>query len=252
MDPETTARKTVAFLNDPHAEPDLREAAMKRYLRDYLETWIEAEFSLTDWVRRERMEREIRKVTHLFSQLKGKQPTVYRIYGQLQDPILPPEGDYIPPDPEEEQPEQPTLTTDDEFDPAAEDDHAGLVAASAQMATLITSPFYKRICRCVRCGQFYLAKSDRTGRKYCSQRCSSFDTAVKSTKKRRKQDHEAKLRRVQQRIHRFEGLRAQAREQIADTKGGWQLWVAEQTGPDVTQRFVTRALNKGELTPPNI
>lgn len=244
MDPETTARKTVAFLNDPHAEPDLREAAMKRYLRDYLETWIEAEFSLTDWVRRERMEREIRKVTHLFSQIKGKQPTVYRIYGQLRDPIPSPGGDYIPPDPEEEPPE--------EFDPAAEDDYAGLVAASARIATLITSPFYNRIGRCARCGKFYLAESDRADRKYCSQRCASFDTAVKATKERRKQNREAKLRRVQQQIRRFEELTAQVRKQIADTKGGWQLWVAEQTGPDVTQRFVTRALNKGELTPPNI
>ena len=252
MDPETTARKSVAFLNDARAEPDLRDAAMKRYLRDYLETWIEAEFCLTDWVRREQMEEEVRKVTHLFSQIKGKQPTVYRIYGRLQDPITSPGGDYIPPDPEEEPPEQPTLATDDEFDPAAEDDYAGLVAASARMATLITSPFYNRIRRCVRCGQFYLAKSDRTARKYCSQRCSSFDTAVKSTRERRKRDHEAKLERVRRQIRRFEDLADRTKKRVGKAKGGWQRWVAERSGPDVTQRFVTRAVNKDELTPPNI
>lgn len=91
---------------------------------------------------------------------------------------------------------------------------------------------------CDRCDKYYIRKSARNKR-YCSRSCGSKTTAAAATKRARQQEHEQKLARARERIQDYAKSR---------TKLSWKQWVALKG--DITPKFLTRAVNKGELQEP--
>ena len=105
---------------------------------------------------------------------------------------------------------------------------------------LVQHPDCARMGKCVRCGRYFFG---RPGQKCCPRprRCGSSLAAIRLTKEKW---HE-----------RRKGLIAQAQEAIQrwEVHGGrtpWKLWVARRVKK--TEKWVTRAINRGELKPPQI
>jgi len=93
------------------------------------------------------------------------------------------------------------------------------------------------VAACDRCGKWYLNRSGHRNKRFCQRRCAVLDSVTRSVRKRRKQNREEKLRR--------------ARAAIRDCRpgrGDWRLGISKQTGLNV--KFLTRALNRGDLKPP--
>lgn len=92
---------------------------------------------------------------------------------------------------------------------------------------------------CARCGQYYLKK--RASQKvYCSRGCGNAATAVARTRARLDQEHADKLRRAQAAMQKWASTR---------TKDDWKVFVSKRE-PDITPKFLTRAVTKGELKAP--
>ena len=96
---------------------------------------------------------------------------------------------------------------------------------------------------CARCGRYYVKKTARQ-KVYCSRKCGKDGTAAFATKQRLKAEHQRKLH-----------VAAEAAKEwtSAHTKEDWRHWVsrrAEGRLAGLTPRFLTRAVNKGELTKP--
>jgi hypothetical protein len=105
---------------------------------------------------------------------------------------------------------------------------------------LITNPYANKLAGpCARCGNYYLKK--RASQKvYCSRRCGNLTTATIRTREQRIQNHADKLRRSRSAIQKWTRTR---------TKLDWKQWVSRRE-PDITRKFLTRAVNKDELRAP--
>ena len=91
---------------------------------------------------------------------------------------------------------------------------------------------------CPRCGRFFL-KTRRT-RLYCSHNCASVHTAGLATKRNREAEHQRKLQLAVQETEEWEK---------SGRRRPWQAFVIAKA-PELSIRWLTRAVNKGELTPP--
>jgi endogenous inhibitor of DNA gyrase (YacG/DUF329 family) len=110
--------------------------------------------------------------------------------------------------------------------------------------SLITNPERDRLGGpCPRCGKYFIRKTAKLS-VYCSHRCASQDTAVKTTIKRRQEQHADKLALAEKARDRWKELLRKGR-----TKKDWKEWIAA-SNPEITVRFLTRAVNKGELVAP--
>jgi hypothetical protein len=98
---------------------------------------------------------------------------------------------------------------------------------------------------CPRCKRYFVRKTAKQSI-YCSRRCASQETAIKATIRFRKEKHEDKLARAERAKLEWEKLSKKGR-----TKKGWKEWVAT-SDPEITKRFLTRAVNKSELRSPAI
>lgn len=106
--------------------------------------------------------------------------------------------------------------------------------------TLITNPQWELLGGpCRRCGDYYLKKTRRQ-KAYCSRTCSSTATAVSIMRQRRQQERAKKIRNAQSDI----GEWSKNKRRLA-----WKDWVSNRTG--YTVRWITRAVNNGELQPPD-
>jgi hypothetical protein len=105
---------------------------------------------------------------------------------------------------------------------------------------LITNPYANRLAGpCARCGNYYLKK--RASQKvYCSRRCGNATTATVRTREQRIQNHADKLRRSTAAIQKYMRTR---------TNLDWKQWIARKE-PDITPKFLTRAVKRGDLKPP--
>jgi len=110
--------------------------------------------------------------------------------------------------------------------------------AIALFADLLRTRAVNRLGKCLRCGRYFFG---RPGQKCCPRpsRCGSSLAAMEATKSRWKNERQDKLARAQAACGEW------ARRK---SKGEWKLWVARRV--DVTSNFLTRAVNKKELTPP--
>lgn len=96
---------------------------------------------------------------------------------------------------------------------------------------------------CARCKRYYLKK--RASQKvYCSRRCGNAATAVVRTRERLAREHADKLRRAGDAAQKWAKEWRQSR-----TRKDWKQRVSE-IEPDITTKFLTRAVNKGELKTP--
>ena len=111
----------------------------------------------------------------------------------------------------------------------------------------ITGPFHRNVGRCKRCGKFWWNRWGHSNKTYCSSKCASADTATRATRERRDTEHQQKLRLVEAAIRRFERLPAERR-----SKSNWKTWVQKEAGPHVSANFITRAINRGDLQPPDL
>lgn len=103
---------------------------------------------------------------------------------------------------------------------------------------LLVNPECDRLAGpCSRCGNYYIRRLVRN-KVYCSRSCGTRATALAATKKRRDEEHADKLKRADESIRKWEKC----------PKGDWKAFVTERG--DISVKFLTRAVNNGELTPP--
>lgn len=122
---------------------------------------------------------------------------------------------------------------------------AGKYCARMFFIELLLNPERDRLSEhpCPRCNCYFIKKTLRQ-KVYCSRKCGLRHTAALSTMKRLKAEHEGKLRIARQLARGWASSR---------TKEGWKSWIcktADGRSHDLTPRFLTRAVNKGELTEP--
>lgn len=105
---------------------------------------------------------------------------------------------------------------------------------------LIINPMCDKLAGpCARCSNYYIRRSAHN-KLYCSRSCGTRATALAATKKRRQEERNRKLLRASQ-------LSRQWRDE--PTKLNWKQWVSRKA-PDITPKFLTRAVKSGDLTAP--
>lgn len=111
--------------------------------------------------------------------------------------------------------------------------------ALVHFMSLIANPMWELLGGpCRRCGDFYL-KRTKGQRTYCTQKCGSKATAGSAMKAKRQKEHDQKIAKAQKLIKQWE-----ERKRRID----WRQWVSSK--PGFTDRWLTRAVNKGQLIAP--
>ncbi len=94
---------------------------------------------------------------------------------------------------------------------------------------------------CARCGNYYVKK--RASQKvYCSRRCGNASTAAVRTAAKLKAERKEKMVRAKALIREWNTLKG--RSELV-----WKVWLREHE-PSITDKFVTRRVNAGELPEP--
>lgn len=93
---------------------------------------------------------------------------------------------------------------------------------------------------CARCGKFYIKNTTRQ-KTYCSGRCGTARTALSATQQRRQAGYAKKLLMAQQAVEQYGKARS---------RKGWKEWVLARTKGEITDKWLTRAVNLGRLAPP--
>jgi hypothetical protein len=94
---------------------------------------------------------------------------------------------------------------------------------------------------CARCGNYYVKK--RASQKvYCSRSCGNAATAVVRTAAKVKAERDEKMVRAKALIRKWNALKG--RSGLV-----WKVWLRKQE-PSITDKFVTRRVNTGELPEP--
>jgi hypothetical protein len=120
--------------------------------------------------------------------------------------------------------------------------------AYQEFIRIVTNPERERFGGpCPRCQKYFVRQTAKPSI-YCSRRCASQDTAIKRTNEVRREHHEQKLRVAREAITEWEKLLRQGR-----MRKPWKEWVAEyDRDAEITTKFLTRAVNQGELHAPSI
>jgi hypothetical protein len=105
---------------------------------------------------------------------------------------------------------------------------------------LVAGPLADAIGKCERCGRYFLKVSNYKNKKYCSRKCATNFTALKSTKERRDKERQDKVQRVNQAMKEF--------IRLSPDNTNWKSWVAERA--EVTQKWLTQAINRSDLKVP--
>lgn len=93
------------------------------------------------------------------------------------------------------------------------------------------------------CGRYFLRTTEKQ-KHYCSRECASFAAALEATAQKRKGEHDAKLALAREAILKYNPRR---------TKKNWKEWVVSYcTELEVSQKWLTRAVTKGQLVPPAV
>ena len=111
--------------------------------------------------------------------------------------------------------------------------------AARKFAQFITGPFFDQLYLCVRCDG-YVVKRFKHSKKYCSTPCARAASATTAIQETRKREREERLNRVQRTIDELD-----PKVPLKD----WKRVVADKSFPE-TLTFITRATNKGDLSPP--
>lgn len=97
---------------------------------------------------------------------------------------------------------------------------------------------HTRLGKCLRCERYFFG---RPGQKCCPRprRCGSYRAAIEATKRRWHQERKEKIERARAACEEWRFLKR---------RPTWNLWVAKRAR--VTQKWLTRAINRGELRRP--
>lgn len=118
------------------------------------------------------------------------------------------------------------------------------IEALEAFTMLITNPFWAKLCGpCPQCQDYFLRKTDRK-RVYCSQRCSSRNTAISATAEKRLQTSKEKILKAQHEIDEWKK---------ANPRSNWKVWVAARTSRSripLTVHWLSRAVNSELISPP--
>ncbi len=107
---------------------------------------------------------------------------------------------------------------------------------------LILNPLYDRLGGpCVRCGKFYIKKTKRQ-KVYCSKQCGLLKTSIDCNRRSRLARHHRKVLLAQSLM---------AKWQKSGTRRDWKHWVSSKSKHTITANWLTRALNKGQLSEPH-
>jgi hypothetical protein len=113
---------------------------------------------------------------------------------------------------------------------------------------LITDPqlaTFAGPCKRAKCRKYFV-RTTKHDRVYCSHTCATRDCAIARTKEVREQMRKEKLSAANEAIAKWERLRGAGR-----TKKTWQEFTAAYNpAAEITPKFLTRAVNNGELRPP--
>src|SRR5260370_41441838 len=93
---------------------------------------------------------------------------------------------------------------------------------------------------CLTCDRWYVSKTNRKKRDFCSRACSG--SAVQARK--RKREHDRQRKKAQAAIENYPARPARYAEM------DWKRWVTEATR--VSKKFLTVAVRSGELLPPKV
>jgi hypothetical protein len=241
--------RLVEFLNNPVIQ-DVIEQTRHERLVEYFRTWIAAGYSFDDWTQREDFCKREFDQHPVWTEEDGRpvMKTV-RYEGKYED--------YTGLDVSLKQQRSPRLK-DEEIEGILRgaDEEEGAAQAASAFSDFLRSPFYNAVGQCgyPPCGRFYLMTTSHTGRRYCSQKCASKDTAVKATAARNERIYALKLAAVQKASADFKRLPRSKQARIEETEG-WTAWIARRanarlrrSGHEVTPTFITRAANSGKLT----
>jgi len=93
---------------------------------------------------------------------------------------------------------------------------------------------------CARCGHYFLRRTERNPKVYCSRLCGSRTTGTAAIKQQRQKDHADKLQRARD-----------AAQEWSKARPGedWKSWVSARQ-LDISAKFLTRAVHNGEMKPP--
>jgi hypothetical protein len=112
-------------------------------------------------------------------------------------------------------------------------------AALTLFTEFLVNPLSSKLAGpCKRCRGFY-AKSDPRNKTYCGRECASGSTASSRTKKRRQDDHRDLLDKAELALEKL--------TQKGSLPKNWKKLIASEVRVGLTQKWVTRALNVGEL-----
>jgi hypothetical protein len=123
--------------------------------------------------------------------------------------------------------------------------YVGSIGAKNDAVRLFIELFTSRLgrqmgkCKHDGCGRYYFSPSCRKI-EYCpGGQCSHNQTSRESNQRRRKKERSEILQRITKTITEW----GQHRHRL-----DWKPWTAQQAG--VTTKFITQAVNRGELMPP--
>jgi hypothetical protein len=105
---------------------------------------------------------------------------------------------------------------------------------------LVTGSVPYDVGKCERCAGYYLNFSGHRNKVFCSRRCATASSAEKATRERRMKEKRVKLTRAAELCKVWKSAAAK--------QADWKQWVAKRSG--LTPKWLTRAVNRGELRPP--
>jgi hypothetical protein len=113
---------------------------------------------------------------------------------------------------------------------------------AGMFAALTLNPDCEKLagpCAYSPCSKYFIRKGNRLTA-HCSRRCCQLASAVRYTKRRLEEERKDKLKRARAAIQKW---------RTAHTKDDWKTSVCRQE-PDLTMRFLTRAVTRGGLVEP--
>ena len=114
--------------------------------------------------------------------------------------------------------------------------------AIGMFAALTLNPECERLagpCAHIPCGKYFIRKGKRLT-SYCSRLCCQRASAIRHTKRRIEADRKDKLERARAAVQKW---------RTARTRDDWKTSVCKRE-PDITMRFLTRAVTKGDILEP--
>jgi hypothetical protein len=103
---------------------------------------------------------------------------------------------------------------------------------------LLQNPLRNDLAKCDRCREWFLNRSGHRNKRFCRRRCAVLDSVTRWVKQRRERERHEKVKRAQ----------AAIRDWTRDKGDDWKAWVSKRTC--LSEKFLTRALNRGELKSP--